>query len=97
MAGGVGVKANVHVEKWATMREHVEVGFKFKNRWGTLAVFAVAVPLLVYTATVGEFVRASPAAPPSAPPPGFGLLGFGKPPPRKQRPRRQQDWCLKVL
>jgi hypothetical protein len=57
MAGGVGVKANVHVEKWAHMREHVELGFKFKNRMGTLAVFAVAVPLLVYTATVGEFVR----------------------------------------
>jgi hypothetical protein len=63
MAGGVGVKANVYVEKWAHMREHVELGFKFKNRMGTLAVFAAAVPLLVYSATVGEFVRPSPVVP----------------------------------
>lgn len=58
MAGGLGVKENVHVEKWAHMREHLELGFKFSKNAGKLAVFGVAVPVLVYAACVGEFVRA---------------------------------------
>eukprot|EP00241_Pyramimonas_parkeae_P013607 CAMPEP_0114236046 /NCGR_PEP_ID=MMETSP0058-20121206/6599_1 /TAXON_ID=36894 /ORGANISM="Pyramimonas parkeae, CCMP726" /LENGTH=70 /DNA_ID=CAMNT_0001347897 /DNA_START=104 /DNA_END=316 /DNA_ORIENTATION=+ len=55
MAGGLGVKENVHVEKWAHMREHLELGFKFSKNAGKLAMFGVAVPVLVYAACVGEF------------------------------------------
>eukprot|EP00959_Pyramimonas_sp_CCMP1952_P425778 8918384-Pyramimonas_sp.AAC.1 len=61
MGGGVAVKNNVHIENWAHMREHLELGFKFtpKNLM-RIGIWAVAVPLVTYSVIQNEFVSAHP-------------------------------------
>ncbi|PXF40322.1 hypothetical protein BWQ96_09978 [Gracilariopsis chorda] len=49
MAGGMGVRKNVHIEEWAGFRENCEHVFKFsKANWARLAVFGIAVPVGLY-------------------------------------------------
>jgi hypothetical protein len=62
MAGGVAVKPNVHIENWAHMREHLELGFRFtpKNVM-RIGIWAVAVPVITYSIISQEFVSIGPA------------------------------------
>jgi hypothetical protein len=55
MAGGMGVRKNVHIEHFASYRENLEHVFKFsRGNWARLAVFGIAVPIFLYNAITGE-------------------------------------------
>lgn len=57
MAGGMGVRKNVHIENWASFRENCEHVFKFsKSNWARLAVFGIALPVAFYRLIVNELV-----------------------------------------
>lgn len=57
MAGGMGVRKNVHIEEWASFRENCEHVFKFsKANWARLAVFGIAVPVGLYVWITKEMV-----------------------------------------
>lgn len=63
MAGGMGVRKNVHIEEWAAFRENCEHVFKFSRaNWARLAVFGFAVPAVAYYAITKELVRVLPKA-----------------------------------
>merc|ERR1711935_1116190 len=50
------VKSNVGVEKYAAFREDIESAFRTDNRTTIrLGIFAAAIPLAIYAATVAEF------------------------------------------
>lgn len=70
MAGGMGVKKNIHIEQWAAFRENCEYVFKFsKANWARFAVFGIAVPVGMYIAMTKEMVR-----PPLCRQSGIGLI-----------------------
>jgi hypothetical protein len=55
MAGGMGVRKNVHVENFAAHRENLEKMFKFtRGNLARMAIFGIAVPVLAYKAICGE-------------------------------------------
>lgn len=57
MAGGMGVRKNVHIEQWAGYRENCEHVFKFsKANWARFAVFGIAVPVGLYVWIASEMV-----------------------------------------
>jgi hypothetical protein len=70
MAGGMGVRKNVHIENWAAYRENCEHVFKFtRGAWARLAIFGFAVPYAAYRAIIYELVRPlASAQPPDSPP-----------------------------
>lgn len=57
MAGGMGVRKNVHIEEWVARRENLEQYFKFtRGAWARFAVFGIAVPYFAYRSIVYEMV-----------------------------------------
>lgn len=58
MAGGMGVRKNIHIENWASYRENCEHYFKFsRGNWTRLAIFGFGVPIAAYLAITSELVR----------------------------------------
>ena len=56
LAGDLPVKPNKYIEDWGTYRENVEYTFKWNlASISKIALFAVAVPVTIYTVTVKEF------------------------------------------
>merc|ERR1711934_106206 len=56
MYGFSPVKTDQHVERWASHREDIENTFHYTPKTNArLAVFVVAIPLMIYAATVSEF------------------------------------------
>ena len=57
MAGGMDVKKNHFIEDYGARRENLEKVFRFNGRTLTMSLaFGVAIPVLVYMASVAEFV-----------------------------------------
>ena len=62
LAGNMHVKTNKFIEDWGTYRENLEYTFK----WNTdsivkIAVFAVAVPVVIYKLVIREFDKGDEA------------------------------------
>lgn len=62
MAGGMGVRKNIHIENWASYRENCEHYFKFsRGNWTRLAIFGFGVPIAAYLAITSELrIRGHP-------------------------------------
>lgn len=56
LIGDLPVKPNKYIEEWGTYRENVEYTFRWTAESCTkIAVFAILVPMTIYTIAVKEF------------------------------------------
>ena len=56
LIGDLPVKPNKYIEDWGTYRENVEYTFKWNAAsFSKIALFAMAVPAVIYTVAVKEF------------------------------------------